>query len=373
RQASASIIDDDPYDPLLLDDFERGLELWSIGEGVAAATVEIAAGDAGTVPGQGAFEGVLSLEQAGSGDPFDGSLHRDFPIGQDWTGNDAIFFWFNGSASGDDVTVRVYDNRAPDPGPSGWSLVWSDEFDDPAGTPPNPDHWGYELGDGTMNGIPGWGNQELQYYTDSPDNAATDGAGNLVITAREADGLDCYYGPCAYSSARLVTTNKAEFAYGRIESRILVPDGDAGLWPAFWSLGTDIDRVDWPQTGEIDIMEYVSRIPDEIFGTIHGPGYSGGLSYGNTFPFPGGVATDYHTFAIEWQPDRIDWYVDGNLYHTATPADVDPNEWVFNDPIFLLFNMAIGGNFGGDVSPDLTFPQTYAIDYVRAYQGPDTA
>ncbi|MEJ2748695.1 MAG: carbohydrate binding domain-containing protein, partial [Anaerolineae bacterium] len=299
---------------------------------------------------------------------------RDFALGQDWSLTDGLSFMDYGQGTGDPITLELLDNRAPDPGPAGWSLVWSDEFNDPAGTPPNPAYWGYEIGDGTVNGIPGWGNAELEYYTDSTDNAATDGQGNLVITAREADGsLECYYGPCEYTSARLLSAKKVEVAYGRIESRILVPDGAAGLWPAFWSLGTDINEVDWPQTGEIDIMEYVSRIPDEIFGTIHGPGYSGGASFGDTYTFPNGVAGSYHTFAIEWQPDLIEWYVDGILYHTATPADVAPNQWVFNDPIFILFNLAIGGNFGGAVSPDLTFPQEMAIDYVRVYQGPDTA
>ena len=299
---------------------------------------------------------------------------RDFALGQDWSLTDGLSFLYYGQGSGETITLELLDNRAADPGPSGWSMVWSDEFNDPAGTPPNPANWGYEIGDGTVNGIPGWGNGELQYYTDSPDNASTDGSGNLVIRALEADGsLTCYYGPCEYTSARLISWHKAEFAYGRIESRIQVPSGEAGLWPAFWSLGTDIDVVGWPQTGEIDIMEYVSRLPNEIFGTIHGPGYSGGASYGNTYPFPGCVSTDYHTFTIEWQPDLIEWYVDGILYHTATPADVAPNEWVFNDPVFLLFNLAIGGNFGGAVSPDLTFPQEMVVDYVRVYQGPDTA
>ncbi|MCA9989611.1 MAG: family 16 glycosylhydrolase [Anaerolineales bacterium] len=302
------------------------------------------------------------------------TFQRDFAIGQNWGFSDGLEFWYYGQNSGQTITVTLLDNRAPDPGRDGWSLVWSDEFNDPAGTPPNPAHWSYEIGDGTLNGIPGWGNDELQYYTNSTDNVATDGLGNLVLTAREADGsLLCYYGPCDYTSARLLSSYKAEFAYGRIESRILVPDGGDGLWPAFWSLGTDIGEVGWPQTGEIDFMEYVSRIPNEIFGTIHGPGYAGGASFGNTYTFPGAVASDYHTFAIEWQPDLIEWYVDGILYHTATPADVFPNPWVFNDPVFLLLNMAIGGNFGGPVGGDTVFPQSMAVDYVRVYQGPDTA
>ena len=304
----------------------------------------------------------------------DASFGRDFPIGQDWTRAEALSFWFYGTNSGDAITMELKDNRAPDPGPSGWSLVWSDEFDDPAGTPPNPAFWSYEIGDGAANRIPGWGNSELQYYTSSTDNSATDGQGNLVITIDQADGsLECYYGPCEYTSARLISQYKAEFAYGRIESRIRVPSGEDGLWPAFWSLGTDIGEVGWPQTGEIDFMEYVSRLPNEIFGTIHGPGYSGGASFGDTYDFGEPVSNDYHTFAIEWQPDLIEWYVDDILYHTAMPADVAPNEWVFNDPVFLIFNVAVGGNFGGSVSPDLTFPQEMAIDYLRVFQGPDTA
>jgi beta-glucanase (GH16 family) len=302
------------------------------------------------------------------------SFSRDFASGADWSDGEALTFWYYGSGSGEEVTVNLKDNRAPDPGPAGWSLVWSEEFNEAAGTPPNPEYWSYEIGDGTLNGIPGWGNDEFQYYTDDPANAATDGNGNLVLTVRPADGsLECYYGSCDYTSARLISWRKAEFAYGRIESRLLVPDGGAGLWPAFWSLGTDIDVVDWPQTGEIDFMEYVSRLPNEIFGTIHGPGYSGGQSFGGIYDFGGPVADNYHTFTIEWQPDRIEWYVDGILYHTATPADVAPNEWVFNDPVFLILNMAIGGNFGGAIDPNLELPQAMAVDYVRVYQGPDTA
>jgi beta-glucanase (GH16 family) len=471
-QAVLAILDDDPLDPTLLDDFERGAYLWD-SDNVTLSTPEIAANDPLALPGQGAYERILEVgtpvlvdivvngnicnsgngvipvallttdsfdalsvdhntvrfgdaaethrdKKAGeakrheedfegdgdidlifhfraketgydcdttqftlTGETFDGrpiiaggegGFGRDFPIHQDWTRGEALSFWFYGTNSGDAITVQLKDNRAPDPGPSGWSLVWSDEFNDPAGEPPNPENWSYEIGDGAVNRIPGWGNDELQYYTSSTDNSATDGNGNLVIIAKEADGsFVCYYGPCEYTSARLISQYKAEFAYGRIESRILVPDGEDGLWPAFWSLGTDIGEVGWPQTGEIDFMEYVSRIPDEIFGTIHGPGYAGGASFGNTHPFPGGVASNYHTFAIEWQPDLIEWYVDGILYHTATPTDVAPNEWVFNDPVYLLLNLAIGGNFGGPVSEDTVFPQTMAIDYVRVYQGPDTA
>ena len=470
-QSVLVILDEDPLDPTLLDDFERGAYLWG-SNNVTLSTPEIAANDPLAVPGQGDYEHILEVETAvlvdivvsgnvcnsgngvipvallttdsfdalsvdhntvrfgdaaethtdkktgeatrheedfeGDGDidlifhfranetgydcdstkftltgetyngkPIvsggDASFGRDFPIDQDWTRGEALSFWFYGTNSGDAITMQLKDNRAADPGPAGWSMVWSDEFNDPAGTPPNPAYWSYEIGDGAVNRIPGWGNSELQYYTSSTENSATDGSGNLVITAREADGsLVCYYGPCEYTSARLISQYKAEFAYGRIESRILVPQG-AGLWPAFWSLGTDIGEVGWPQTGEIDIMEFVGREPNEVFGTIHGPGYSGGASFGGTYTFNTPVYEQYHTFTIEWEPDLINWYVDGILYHTAVPADVAPNEWVFNDPIFLLFNVAVGGNFGGPVGEDTTFPQEMVVDYVRVYQGPDTA
>ena len=473
-QAAASIVENDPYDPDLLDDFERFPDLWDSSEAVTLSNPTLSQASPLARPGQDAYEGVLQIDVPlvveidiqgvicnrgngvitvvllstdsfdattvdhttvtlgdasefhinrrtgqpirheedadGDGDldlvfhfrfretglpcfpdvvPFNGltydgqaitaggvdaSFGRDFAIGQDWSHGEALTFWYYGSNSGDDVTVNLKDNRAPDPGPSGWNLVWAEEFNEPAGTPPNPEFWSYEIGDGTVNGIPGWGNDEFQYYTDDPANAATDGNGNMVLTVREADGsLQCYYGSCDYTSARLVSWHKAEFAYGRIESRILVPEGEAGLWPAFWSLGTDIDIVGWPQTGEIDFMEYVSRLPNEIFGTIHGPGYAGGQSFGNVVDFGEPVYNNYHTFTIEWQPDRIEWYVDGILYHTATPADIAPNEWVFNDPVYLLLNVAIGGNFGGAISPDLQLPQAMAVDYIRVYQGPDTA
>ena len=302
-----------------------------------------------------------------------GAAVRDFPLGQDWTGTETLDFWFNGTGSGEDVTVILKDNRAADPGPGGWNMVWSDEFDGAEGTPPNPDNWTHEIGDVTPDGKNGWGNDELQYYTDSTDNAAHDGQGNLVLTLREADGsIDCYYGPCDYTSARLLSWRKAEFAYGRIESRLLVPQG-TGIWPAFWSLGTDIDYNPWPAAGEIDFMEFVGREPNEIFGTIHGPGYAGGESFGGTYNFDTGVFEEYHTFTVEWEPNLITWYVDGIQYHQATPADVAPNPWVFEKPFFLLINLAIGGNFGGPVGEDFNAPQSYALDYVRVYQGPDTA
>lgn len=303
----------------------------------------------------------------------DASLRRDFALGDDWSEYNGISFWYFGSGNNAPITVNIKDNRLPDPGPSAWELTWSDEFNEPAGTPPNQANWRYELTDISKDGQLGWGNQELQYYTDELTNAATDGFGNLVISVTEADGsLACYYGPCEYTSARLITKQKAEFAYGRIEARIKLPDG-SGIWPSFWSLGTDRDLVGWPQTGEIDFMEFVGRLPNEIFGGIHGPGYSGGQAFSGIFNFEEPAFNNHHTFTIEWEPDSIKWFVDGFLYHMATPNDVAPNEWVFNDPVYLLLNIAMGGNFGGGVDPNFEAPQSMSIDYIRVYQAADTA
>jgi beta-glucanase (GH16 family) len=228
------------------------------------------------------------------------------------------------------------------------------------------------VGDGSSSNNPGWGNQELEWYTDSPDNAAMDGNGNLVITARQApSGLTCYYGPCQYTSARLTTEGKLEFAYGRVEARIRIPAGE-GLWPAFWMLGTNINTVNWPQSGETDIMENVGRLPNTLYGTIHGPGYSD-IGVGGTFNSPDPLSAGYHIYSVTWQPGSISWAIDGTTYFTATRNDVPQGSWVFDHPFFLLLNVAVGGNFGGPVGSDTTFPQTMAVDYIRVYQAPDTA
>src|SRR4030095_7761128 len=224
-----------------------------------------------------------------------------------------------------------------------------------------------EVGDGTVNGIPGWGNSELEYYTGGTNNVATDGLGHLQITVQKADGsLLCYYGPCEYTSARLLTKNRFEVAYGRVEARIKVPQG-AGLWPAFWMLGTNIDKVNLPQTVGRDLMENVGRLPNRVFGTLHGPGYSGGQSYGKSLDLDAPVADAFHTFAVEWQPNKIVWLLDGAPYFTATPNDafLQGKQWVYNHPFFMLLNVAVGGNFGGAVGAETTFPQSMLVDSVR--------
>jgi beta-glucanase (GH16 family) len=247
-------------------------------------------------------------------------------------------------------------------------LAWSDEFNGPAGTRPDPKTWAHDVGDGTAAGIPGWGNNEREFYTESTANAATDGKGHLVITVRKADGsLSCYYGPCEYTSARLLTKDLFRVQYGLLEARIKVAGG-VGLWPAFWMLGTDIGQVGWPNSGEIDVMEFVGRQPNQVVGTIHGPGYSGSSGFTKTVDLGRPVADGFHTFAIDWRPGFIAWSVDGVVFHQARPADVSPNRWVFDSPFFMLLNVAVGGNLGGQVAQDTTFPQTMTVDYVRLYQ-----
>lgn len=244
----------------------------------------------------------------------------------------------------------------------GWSLVWADEFEQADGTAPDPTKWTYDLGGG------GWGNQEIQYYTNRTENARIE-SNELIIEVREetnyaGSGLD-------HTSARLLTKGLGSWQYGRFEARIKVPSG-SGLWPAFWTLGSNIDVVGWPFCGEIDVMEFVGRLPTEVFGTIHGPGYAGGDSFGNIYDFGVNVPDDYHVYVVEWEEDLIRWYVDGILYHTATPADVAPNAWVFDHDFFMLLNVAVGGNFGGTLDPNVTFPKQMKVDYVRVYsRSPD--
>ena len=366
--ARVNIRDNETYDPTLLDDFETFPYLWSVDYKATLANPEITADSPLALPGQGAYERVLQVGQKNGKGAYE--FGRTFPIGQDWSDADGLNFWYYGQNSGRKIEVNLSNNQASTTDPTQWKKVWSDEFNTRRGAAPNSSVWGNEVGDGTAYGIPGWGNDELEYYTTGADNAATDGRGNLVMTVKAADGtLLCYYGPCKYTSARLLSKNRFEIAYGRAEARVKVPRG-AGLWPAFWMLGTDIDRVGWPQTGEIDIMEHVGRLPNQIFGTLHGPGYSGGQSYSKVIDLGKPVADDFHTFAVEWQPDKIVWYFDGLPNFTATPNDafLQGKQWVFNHPFYMLLNVAVGGNFGGAVGADTVFPQTTLVDYVRLYQ-----
>lgn len=234
-------------------------------------------------------------------------------------------------------------------------LVIQDEFD--VNGAPNSAIWGYDIGTGTN----GWGNNELQYYTDRKENVTVQN-GYLIITARK----ESYQGS-PYTSARLLTKGKFEQAYGRFEARIRLPWGQ-GMWPAFWMLGADIDTNPWPAAGEIDIMEFRGQEPSTVLGTVHGPGYSAGESISKSYTLKNDrFDTGFHVFGIEWTPKYVNFYVDDVLYNQITPADV-PGEWVFNKPFFILINLAVGGSFVGSPNSETVFPQTMLVDYVRVYK-----
>jgi beta-glucanase (GH16 family) len=234
----------------------------------------------------------------------------------------------------------------------GWELVWHDEFD---GRAVDTENWNYDIGGW------GWGNGEAQFYTSRKENARTE-KGMLVIEAHQEKYEESYY-----TSARLKTQGLQNFQYGRIEARIKVPEGQ-GFWPAFWMLGSGFDGNNWPDCGEIDIMEFVGREPDLVIGTLHGPGYSGalGLSKWNRQEF--NIPDEFHTYAIEWEEDEVRWFFDGEYYFTVQREDVGEREWVFNQPFFIILNLAIGGTLGGMIGLDTEFPAQYLVDYVRVYE-----
>ncbi|WP_030740159.1 family 16 glycosylhydrolase [Streptomyces sp. NRRL F-5135] len=241
------------------------------------------------------------------------------------------------------------------------AVTFSDDFDGPAGAAVDGGKWQIETGDNVNN-------HERQYYTAGNSNAALDGRGNLVITARKENpgNYQCWYGRCEYTSARLNTSGKFTSTYGHVEARMKVPRGQ-GMWPAFWMLGSDIGQVGWPNSGEIDIMENVGFEPGTVHGTIHGPGYSGSGGIGAGYTLPGGqaFADAFHTFAIDWSPEAITWSVDGNVYQRRTPADLGGRSWVFNKPFFLILNLAVGGYWPGDPDGSTSFPTQLVVDYVR--------
>jgi beta-glucanase (GH16 family) len=244
-----------------------------------------------------------------------------------------------------------------------WKLVWSDEFNGRSGSAVDATNWSFDIGG------KGWGNNELETYTSRTANAHLEN-GSLVIKAIK----ETFTGPDNitrdYTSARVLTKHKFSQAYGRFEARIKIPFGQ-GIWPAFWLLGDNIDTARWPNCGEIDIMENIGREPSLVHGTFHGPGYSGGKGIGAAYPLSGGkkFADDFHTFALEWEPNVMRFYVDGNLYQTRTPADLPPGAaWVFDHPFFIILNVAVGGAWPGNPDATTVFPQQMLVDYVRVYR-----
>jgi len=259
-----------------------------------------------------------------------------------------------------------FHDPAPPKAPStpAWTLVWSDEFNGANGSAPDSSKWTYDLGGG------GWGNQELETYTNRPANAQIQN-GNLVITAQQetftgADGI-----ARDYTSARLKTQNLFAQAYGRFEARIKIPKGQ-GMWPAFWMLGDDFPATGWPKCGEIDIMENIGREPATVHGSLHGPSSAARTSdLTSAFALPAGqnLSDDFHVYAVEWEPGTIRFYLDSNNYATFTqtqwPTD---GQWVFDHPFFIILNVAVGGAWPGPPDDTTSFPQEMLVDYVRVSQ-----
>ena len=238
----------------------------------------------------------------------------------------------------------------------GYTLAWSDEF---AGATLDPGTWNQEIGNGTG----GWGNHELEYYTNSPKNSFLS-EGNLIIEARKE--LIVGYN---YSSARLTTQNKKSFKFGRIDIRAKLPVAK-GMWPALWMLGTNISSIGWPACGEMDIMELVGSAPSLVKATMHwknGDGSHGSKDADYILP-SGNFSQQFHVYSMVWAQDSIKCYCDDHLFNTVTSADTGPANYPFNAAQFFIFNVATGGDWPG--SPDATtpFPQRMYVDYVRVFQ-----
>ena len=259
----------------------------------------------------------------------------------------AVFLLNYGCAVDDTQTVAQFTQ-----------ITLQDEFDKDGA--PNSSIWGYDIGTGQN----GWGNNELQYYTDRPENVTVNN-GVMVITVRE----ESFQGS-NYTSARLITKGKFEQRYGRFEARIRVPYGQ-GIWPAFWMLGVEDSPSEiWPFIGEIDIMEMRGQDPTTLIGSLHGPGYSGGEAISKEYELQNDrLDTGFHIYGIEWGPDYVNYYIDDVLYNQITPEDLpEGSDWVFDNDFYILMNVAVGGNFVGSPNAETEFPQTMLVDYFRAYR-----
>jgi beta-glucanase (GH16 family) len=321
-------------------------------------------GDAGVTDAPGARPDVAMGGSGGSG----GAVATGGSVGSGGALGSGGIIGSGGTGGPADAATGI-DGASALPG---WILTWSDEFDGQDGSAVDPTKWVHDVGGS------GWGNQELEYYTNGTQNAVVMG-GNLVITATTAgaSSYNCSYpssGPCQYTSARLLTQNKFSQQYGRIEARIQIPKGQ-GLWPAFWMLGADINTSGWPTCGEIDIMENIGKEPSTNNGSLHMPaaGTSNDDDLTGTYTLPGNakLGDDFHTYAIEWSAAAIKFYVDDNLYETQTPSTATGRTWKFDHPFFMLLNVAVGGQWPGAPDSTTTFPQTMKVDWVRVYEPAD--
>lgn len=244
-------------------------------------------------------------------------------------------------------------------------LTWSDEFNGPNGSAPDPAKW-HVIRSGSGNG-----NDESQYYTARSVNVHQQD-GNLVITARK-ERYKGREGVRQYTSARLETLGLFAQKYGRMEARIKLPGGQ-GIWPAFWMMGANVKKIQWPACGEIDIMEQVGFEPSTVHGTLHAVGYSGPMALGSEYTLPDHrrFSDDFHRFAVEWEPGEIRFYVDDVLFATRNQRDIPANgKWPFDHPFFLLLNVAVGGHWPGEPDKTTVFPATMLVDYVRVYRFAD--
>jgi beta-glucanase (GH16 family) len=317
-----------------------------------------------------AWETFKVVRQAGSGTVQSGDVVGLQDSSGTWVsaqngGGGPVYAYGGSLAAWEGFVFSTGNSGGGSGGLPGWTLTWSDEFDLPDGSAVDPNHWSYDTGGG------GWGNNELEYYTGGTSNAVIQN-GMLVITATTdgASNYPCWYGACQYTSARLNTSGKFSQQWGLVEARIQIPEGQ-GVWPAFWMLGDNIGSVGWPNCGEIDIMENIGSTPNTAYGTTHGPGpgnypfdglsgsYSAGLALGGGF----------HVYSTQWSASSIAFSVDGNLYFSVTPSQLPGGaSWVWNQPFFLLLNLAVGGNWPGSPNSSVSFPQQMLVDYVRVYQ-----
>jgi len=248
--------------------------------------------------------------------------------------------------------------------PAGYKLTWSDEFHQGVGSQPSKDDWHYDIGKNNAN-------NELEIYTDDAehsqivaDRKADDGEALQILQTND-DGV--------YHSARMTTGGKHDFKYGFIESRIKLPYGQ-GIWPAFWMLGSNIGQVGWPSCGEIDIMENIGLKSwwSHNQASLHSQkaGGHGTFDFAGGYDLPSGTFKDeYHTFQLWWLSDSLSFYIDGNLYETHTKAEYGDNPYPFNDPEFILLNVAVGGGWPGNPDSTTIFPMKMLVDYVRVYSG----
>ncbi len=256
------------------------------------------------------------------------------------------------------------------PAPNFTRLAWSDEFNGANGSTPDGAKWTAEVGPGVNN--------ELQYYTNN-NNARMDGAGNLVIQARRevTPGSACPPDPlsggnttCQYTSGRINTYGKFDFTYGRVEARMKV-SSTQGLWPAFWMLGSNFFQGrPWPASGEIDIMEHVGREPNNVYSTLHAPGYYGAGGFGAPLALPNAAAAQFRVFAVEWDATQMRFFVDGNNFFTVNRANLETTRgpWVYDHNFFIILNNAVGGDWPGPPGAGTQLPQNLMIDYVRVYR-----